>query len=52
MKNGLYALSYCPTDIMPADILMKALGWEKFERFRLAAGVEKRDSAHLGKREC
>jgi hypothetical protein len=38
---------------MTADILTKALGWEKFERFRVAAGVERKNSsASLGEREC
>jgi hypothetical protein len=32
--------------------LTKALGWEKLERFRIAAGVERKNSARLGEREC
>jgi hypothetical protein len=36
---------------MTANILTKALRWERFERFRLAAGFEEKDFAHLGKRE-
>jgi hypothetical protein len=37
---------------MTADVLTKAIEWEKFERFRSAAGVEKKDSAHLGLKDC
>jgi hypothetical protein len=37
---------------MTANLLMKALGWEKSERFRSAAGVERKTSARLGEKEC
>jgi hypothetical protein len=36
---------------MTADNLTKTLGRERFERFLSAAGVEKKDFVHLGKRE-
>jgi hypothetical protein len=37
---------------MTADLLTKALGWEKLERFRIAAGIEGKTYACLGEREC
>jgi hypothetical protein len=53
LQAKVITLSHCPTDKMTSDILTKALGWEKVERFRAAAGVERKDSsASLGEREC
>jgi hypothetical protein len=52
LQAKVISLVWCPTDNMTADILTKALGWEKLERFRIAAGVEGKTSACLGEREC
>jgi hypothetical protein len=52
LQAKVISLIWCPTDNMTADILTKALGWEKLERFRIAAGVERKNSARLGEREC
>jgi hypothetical protein len=52
LQAKVISLVWCPTDNMTADILTKALGWEKFERFRSAAGVERKNSARPGEREC
>jgi len=40
---------------MTADILTKAFGWEKLERFRAEMGVDiqkRDDTAHLVEWEC
>ena len=47
-QNGTISLAYCHTDAMTADILTKALGREKFERFRdQLSGDENGDVAQL-----
>lgn len=52
LQAKIISLSWCPTNNMTADLLTKALGWEKLERFRNAAGVIEEPSARLDEREC
>lgn len=55
VKEGIIDLQYCPTNNMTADILTKALGFEKFEWFRNSIGLIKtqpQGTAHLVEWEC
>jgi hypothetical protein len=43
-QSGFIKLNYCPTEDMQADILTKALGVEKLERFKKSLNIQKEPS--------
>ena len=45
VEDGVVVLEYCPTEDMTADMMTKALGRVKLQKFRKAAGLEKSESA-------
>ena len=45
VEDGVLELQYCPTDDMVADMLTKALGRVKLQRFVWSAGMRESESA-------
>ena len=45
VEKGVVTLKYCPTEDMVADMMTKALGRVKLQKFRKEAGLDKSESA-------
>ena len=45
VEDGVVELEYCPTEDMTADMMTKALGRVKLQKFRRAAGLQVSESA-------